>query len=133
MPPALYTAEEAERIIVAAGYKTLRRHPYPGTVSAPWLVKCATCGDERTVFLYKVARGLQRCAHGRRDSKKKQFNLADVVKRYKAGASIRALARELGMSPATLHGRLAKVEGLEMRPPGGRRQAETRVRRSRGG
>lgn len=120
----VYTAEQADQIVRAAGYKP--KTGFSGFANSPWDAECAQCGAPRKISVSKVLYGL-RCRHvyGSVD----RLPIAEITEKYAKMASLRALAKEYGVSYASMHRRLTDA-GVTLRQRGGdTRSKESRKRR----
>lgn len=116
MPKPKYSVEQAAAIARAAGYEP--KEDYPGRVMDWWKVRCMKCGAPRVKSLAQLQSGYHPCAHVRtRTATAEELDLpmAAVKAKYEAGATVRVLAKEYGVSYGTMHRRLNDVTTLRRR------------------
>jgi hypothetical protein len=116
-----YSGEQATKLAKERGFYPVE--DYPGRARDRWIVRCATkgCGAVRRVTLSELRLG-RVCKHsGSTYAPRKviRASVADLVKGYEDGATIRALAVEYGFAYGTVQ-RLLHDGGAELRARGGR-------------
>lgn len=103
-----YTQQAAREIAKEAGYAP--REPYPGAPSLRWKATCKKCMQPRIITVLQMVGG-RRCSH------RVMYDLPvdDVVKKYEARISVRALAAEYGVSFGKMYQLLQRNTTLRTR------------------